>query len=73
MQLKQYIIAPRKVNAYDLVKQTDYSCSWSVDILNRKKELIQIKKETKRKTEKLTGQKLVNKHEKIITFTKRKN
>lgn len=55
-----------------LVKQADYSCSWSADNLNTKR-VHSGKKENKRKTGKSTGQKLLNKHKKIITFTKTKN
>lgn len=55
-----------------LVKQEDYSCSWSAIILNIKR-VHSGKKENKRKTGKSTRQKLLNKHEKIITFTRTKN
>lgn len=37
MQFKQYITTPRKTNACNLVKQTDYLYPWSADILNTKR------------------------------------
>ena len=59
MQFKQYIKTPRKTNACNLVKQTDYLYSWSADILNTKTAH---SNEKKIRTEKSARQKLVNKH-----------